>query len=113
MRFPNYRFVDGIITAPSQGAITGFVVKEPSVAKASMVFVRLLEFISVTAFRASDDEVFCWFISHTRVGRIFSLKALQVVFLPPHFSHRGGSIGRPRPPDKRQNGALGQRCGGA
>jgi hypothetical protein len=35
----------------------------------------------------------------------------QVVFMSPHFSHRGGSIGRSRPPDKRQNGALGQRGG--
>jgi hypothetical protein len=40
------------------------------------------------------------------------LNELPVVFLQPYFSHRGGSIGRPPPHNKRQNGERGQRCGG-
>jgi hypothetical protein len=44
--------------------------------------------------------------------RTVLLTELQVVFMLPYVSHHGGSIGKSRPHNKRQNGGLGKRCGG-
>lgn len=58
MTSANDRFVLRIEAAPDQRAVTGFVVKEALVAKASVICVRLLEDVVVAALRACDGDRF-------------------------------------------------------
>lgn len=67
MHLADNGYVVWIVTAPSERTIPGIVVEESLVAKSSVVFVRLVEYVFVPAFGASHDQWLGFFSFHLMV----------------------------------------------